>query len=70
MNEHIGKVFERREAVTQRIIDHVRTDTKERAISLITGHMSIDDLEAIAKFWDDRLSPEEMAAIAAAPERR
>ena len=70
VNENIGEVIKRRNAVTKRIIDHVRTDTKEQAICLICGHMSIDDLEAIAKFWDDRLSPEEIAAIAAAPDRR
>jgi uncharacterized protein YerC len=66
----IVDVFARREAVTKRIVEHCTLDSKERAISLVTAFMSLDDLEEIAKFWDDRLSPEEMKAIAAEVNRR
>ena len=64
----LQRTLERREAATKRIIDHLRTDSKQQAIALVCGHMSISRLEEIAKFWDERLSPEEIEAIAAAPD--
>lgn len=63
----LEETIKRREDVTERIVQHCRTDTKQTAIVMITGHMSLDDLEALAKFWDERLSPEEITAIAKQP---
>lgn len=62
---NMQETLDRREAVMQRIIAHVRTDTKEKAIALLAGWMSIDELEHIAQFWDERLSPEELKKLIA-----
>lgn len=43
-----------REHVTKHLIAQLRDDEKDHAIVLITAFMSIDDLEYIARFWDNR----------------
>lgn len=60
---NLNNTIERREAVTQRIVTHLRVGTKELSIWLLCAWLSIDELESIAKFWDERLSPEEKSAI-------
>ena len=65
---NLQRTIERREAATTRIVDHLRVNTKEQALVLLAGWLSISTLESIATFWDDRLSPEEKAAIAEAPD--
>lgn len=68
MTDSLEATCRRKSAAMQRILDHLRTDEKDHALCLLMGWMSIKDIEDVAAFWDARLSPEEIEAIAAAPD--
>ncbi len=43
-----------RSEVHQRIVDHFALDDKVKALNIIMHYLSIDELNEIAKFFDER----------------
>lgn len=56
MVDKLDQTIKRKDKVMQRILRHLTRNSKEKALCLLMGWMSIEDLEHIANFWDERRS--------------